>query len=121
MQQEYKGKLPDDAWEAHMRKALNDAAWQNLAYVPYCPHAPCCRPKCEQPSYAWVSNHSSCIKHFIQTNRALCASAGLMPGANPRSHPLFEPRTTLCLDAAETQMTQSQVPEVDMMSSSERS
>jgi hypothetical protein len=35
-----------------MRKALNDAAYSSLAYVPYCSTMPVAK-KCETPRFAW--------------------------------------------------------------------
>ena len=45
--------VPDDAWEYHMRKAANDAAFNGLAYKPYCSTMPV-KPKEDAPKFAWV-------------------------------------------------------------------
>lgn len=50
-----KGDIPAEAWEYQMRKALNDAAFNNLAYEPYCPHMPTHHKDCPHPVFAWVS------------------------------------------------------------------
>ncbi|KAF5835414.1 hypothetical protein DUNSADRAFT_7449 [Dunaliella salina] len=45
--------IPDNAWEFHIRKNLNDAAYNSLKYVPVC----CCTPvcaKCNNPKYMWT-------------------------------------------------------------------
>ena len=47
-------RIPDDAWEYQVRKALNDAAYTGLDYVPYCSTMPVA-PRCEAPKFAWVS------------------------------------------------------------------
>lgn len=46
--------IPDDAWEYHVRKALNDAAYKGLDYVPYCTTMPV-KPHSEHVSFMWVS------------------------------------------------------------------
>jgi hypothetical protein len=45
-------KVPDDAWEYQIRKALNDAAYNGLDYVPYCSTMPV-QDKCEDPKFMW--------------------------------------------------------------------
>ena len=45
-------KIPDDAWEYHIRKSLNDAAYNGLAYVPYCSTMPV-QKECEDPRFMW--------------------------------------------------------------------
>ena len=45
-------KIPDDAWEYQIRKALNDAAYNGLEYVPYCSTMPV-QEKCEDPKFMW--------------------------------------------------------------------
>ena len=45
-------KIPDDAWEYHIRKGLNDAAYNGLAYVPYCSTMPV-QKECEDPRFMW--------------------------------------------------------------------
>ena len=45
--------IPDDAWEYHIRKALNDAAYQGLEYVPYCTTMPV-KPNSEDVAFMWV-------------------------------------------------------------------
>jgi hypothetical protein len=50
----HKGDIPAEAWEYQMRKALNDAAFNNLAYEPYCPHMPTHHKDCPHPVFAWV-------------------------------------------------------------------
>jgi hypothetical protein len=46
-------EIPDDAWEYQIRKALNDAAFNGLDYVPYCSTMPV-QKKCEDPKFIWV-------------------------------------------------------------------
>jgi hypothetical protein len=46
--------IPESAWEYHMRAALNDAAYKNLRYVPYCSTLPVTK-KCEDARFMWVS------------------------------------------------------------------
>ncbi|KAK9816971.1 hypothetical protein WJX72_007633 [[Myrmecia] bisecta] len=45
-------KIPDDAHEYHLRKALNDAAYNGLAYVPFCSTMPV-QQQCSEPKFAW--------------------------------------------------------------------
>ena len=45
--------MPDDAWEYHTRKALNDAAYKGLDYVPYSSTMPV-QPKTDEPKFMWV-------------------------------------------------------------------
>lgn len=46
--------IPDDAWEYHIRKSLNDAAYKGLDYVPYCSTMPC-KPESDDVKFIWVS------------------------------------------------------------------
>ena len=81
-QAQHAGKVPDDAWEYHIRKALNDAAYQALEYVPYCSTMPV--PKsCEQPRYVWVSGSGrpGCLQGLLErTVMRMHAAAGIAPG-----------------------------------------
>lgn len=43
--------IPSDAWEYQVRKANNDAAFQNLDYVPYCSCMPTCKAGCANPHF----------------------------------------------------------------------
>ena len=45
-------KVPEDAWEYHIRKALNDAAYNGLEYVPYSSLMPV-PPKDDNPHWIW--------------------------------------------------------------------
>lgn len=45
-------KIPDDAWEYQIRKALNDAAYNGLDYVPYCSTMPV-QESCDDPKFMW--------------------------------------------------------------------
>jgi hypothetical protein len=45
-------KIPDDAWEYQIRKALNDAAYNGLDYVPYCSTMPV-QESCDEPKFMW--------------------------------------------------------------------
>lgn len=45
-------RIPDDAWEYQIRKALNDAAYNGLDYVPYCSTMPV-QPRDENPKWMW--------------------------------------------------------------------
>lgn len=45
--------IPDDAWEYQVRKSLNDAAYNGLDYVAYCPYMPVDK-ECEAPRFMWV-------------------------------------------------------------------
>lgn len=54
--------IPEDAWEYHMRKALNDSAYNNLSYQPYCSTMPVPK-KCDAPQFAWVSKTA----HLVAT------------------------------------------------------
>lgn len=45
--------IPDDAWEYHIRKSLNDAAYKGLDYVPYCSTMPL-KPESESVRFIWV-------------------------------------------------------------------
>eukprot|EP00201_Polytomella_parva_P000547 CAMPEP_0175077644 /NCGR_PEP_ID=MMETSP0052_2-20121109/23533_1 /TAXON_ID=51329 ORGANISM="Polytomella parva, Strain SAG 63-3" /NCGR_SAMPLE_ID=MMETSP0052_2 /ASSEMBLY_ACC=CAM_ASM_000194 /LENGTH=88 /DNA_ID=CAMNT_0016347189 /DNA_START=12 /DNA_END=275 /DNA_ORIENTATION=+ len=44
--------VPDSAWEFHLRRSLNDAAYSSLDYVPYCSTMPV-QKKCDQPKFMW--------------------------------------------------------------------
>lgn len=46
--------VPSDAWEYHMRKSLNDAAYRSLDYVPYCSTMPV-QPGAPTAKFMWVS------------------------------------------------------------------
>ena len=46
--------IPEDAWEYQIRKALNDAAYNGLQYVPYCSTMPV-QEKCDEPKFMWAS------------------------------------------------------------------
>ncbi|KAL3161066.1 hypothetical protein ABBQ38_009449 [Trebouxia sp. C0009 RCD-2024] len=45
-------KVPEDSWEYHTRKALNDAAYKGLDYVPYCSTMPV-QPQTDEPKFMW--------------------------------------------------------------------
>lgn len=45
-------KVPDDAWEYQIRKALNDAAYNGLEYVPYCSTMPV-QPRDDNAKWMW--------------------------------------------------------------------
>ncbi|BDA47391.1 hypothetical protein COCOBI_10-2390 [Coccomyxa sp. Obi] len=45
-------KIPSDAWEYHIRKALNDAAYNGLEYVPYCSTMPV-QEQTANPQFMW--------------------------------------------------------------------
>ncbi|KAG2442642.1 hypothetical protein HXX76_002726 [Chlamydomonas incerta] len=45
-------KIPKNAWEYHIRRQLNDAAYNHLEYVPYCSTMPV-QPRCEEPKFMW--------------------------------------------------------------------
>ena len=45
-------RIPDDAWEYQIRKALNDAAYNGLDYVPYCSTMPV-QPRDDNPKWLW--------------------------------------------------------------------
>lgn len=45
-------RIPDDAWEYQVRKALNDAAYNGLDYVPYCSTMPV-QPRDDNPKWLW--------------------------------------------------------------------
>ena len=45
-------KVPEDAWEYQIRKALNDAAYNGLDYVPYSSTMPV-QPKDDSPKWMW--------------------------------------------------------------------
>ena len=53
-------KVPDDAWEYHTRKALNDAAYKGLEYVPYCSTMPV-KPQTDEPKFMWVRMTRACV------------------------------------------------------------
>lgn len=87
-------KIPDDAWEYHIRKALNDAAYQNLEYVPYCSTMPV-RKACDaQPKFMWVSTrHASKAVRTVQcvyTRRRWAGEARQAPSG-------IEDHMTTCL------------------------
>lgn len=46
--------VPADAWEYHMRRSLNDAAYRSLDYVPYCSTMPV-QPNAPSAKFMWVS------------------------------------------------------------------
>ncbi len=48
-------KIPSDAWEYHIRKSRNDAAYNGLEYVAYCSAMPVQR-EAETPQFLWVSH-----------------------------------------------------------------
>lgn len=57
-------KVPTDAWEYLIRRALNDAAYNNLDYVAYCPHTPCCsKGPCKDAKFLWVSKRTTLVTH----------------------------------------------------------
>lgn len=45
-------RIPDDAWDYQIRKALNDAAYNGLDYVPYCSTMPV-QPHDANPKWMW--------------------------------------------------------------------
>ena len=45
-------KVPEDAWEYQIRKALNDAAYNGLDYVPYCSTMPV-QQHDDNPKWVW--------------------------------------------------------------------
>lgn len=45
-------KVPEDAWEYQIRKALNDAAYNGLEYVPYCSTMPV-QQHDDTPKWVW--------------------------------------------------------------------
>ena len=47
--------IPDDAWEYHIRKSLNDAAYKGLDYVPYNTTMPL-TPQSDNVKFIWVSS-----------------------------------------------------------------
>ena len=51
-------KIPSDAWEYHIRKALNDAAYNGLEYVPYCSTMPV-QEQTASPQFMWVSKNKT--------------------------------------------------------------
>lgn len=51
--------IPDDAWEYHIRKSLNDAAYKGLDYVPYCTTMPL-KPQSDNVKFLWVRAPLSC-------------------------------------------------------------
>jgi hypothetical protein len=53
----HKGDITAESWEYQMRKALNDAAYNNLAYEPYCPHMPTHHKDCPHPVFTWVRSY----------------------------------------------------------------
>lgn len=59
--------IPADAWEYQIRKSLNDAAYQNLSYKPYCSRMPVCKKgECKDPKFIFG-----------------CVSLGVAPGCMP--------------------------------------
>jgi hypothetical protein len=66
-----KGDIPAEAWEYQMRKALNDAAYSNLAYEPYCPHMPTHHKDCPHPVFTWVRNTIAFSTNQLQIGRML--------------------------------------------------
>lgn len=63
-------KIPDDAWEYHTRKALNDAAYKGLDYVPYSSTMPV-QPQTDEPKFMWVRMMSFCCCHEVLPNRGV--------------------------------------------------
>lgn len=51
-------KVPDDAWEYHIRRTLNDAAYNSLEYVPYSSTMPV-QPKNDGPKFIWKRKERS--------------------------------------------------------------
>lgn len=45
-------KIPEDAWEYHIRKSSQDAAFTTLEYVPYCSTMPV-QQSCDEPRFMW--------------------------------------------------------------------
>lgn len=60
-------EVPSNAWEYAMRKALKDAAYTSLVYVPVCTHAPVCKPHCTSPTYIWVCCYACCTWAQLRT------------------------------------------------------
>ena len=63
--------IPNDAWEYHIRKSLNDAAYQSLEYAPYCSTMPVAKT-CTEPRFMWVSE--DCFygrRHTIRPDRTI--------------------------------------------------
>lgn len=52
---------PADAWEYQMRKAANDAVYQNLQYVPYSSKMPV-DPNEQHPRFIWVRLNASHLR-----------------------------------------------------------
>jgi hypothetical protein len=57
--QHAKDSIPPSAHEYQMRKALGDAAYQTLSYLPVCTHMPTCTA-CAAPAFVWVSLGRAC-------------------------------------------------------------
>jgi hypothetical protein len=52
-------EIPENHWEYHMRKSMNDgkgdSVYRNLSYVPVCNCAPVCHgEKCRNPYWMWT-------------------------------------------------------------------
>jgi hypothetical protein len=52
-------EIPENHWEYHMRKSMNDgkgdSVYRNLSYVPVCNCAPVCNgEKCRNPYWMWT-------------------------------------------------------------------
>eukprot|EP00798_Chlamydomonas_sp_ICE-L_P020454 gene20454-27242_t len=45
-------KIPDQAWDYHIRRSINDAAYNSLDYVPYASTMPVPQ-KCDNPKFMW--------------------------------------------------------------------
>ena len=82
--------MPDDAYEYQVRKALNDAAYTGLAYVPYCSTMPV-PPRCEAPKFAWVSFFF--FSSFLSSRLETAPPRSAFPHTGPTRPALFPSST----------------------------
>jgi hypothetical protein len=66
--------IPDAAWEYHIRKSLNDAAYKGLDYVPYNTTMPL-TPQSDNVKFIWVSQDLPCSAGLLIMKHMLGCSA----------------------------------------------
>jgi hypothetical protein len=65
--------IPDDAWEYHIRKSLNDAAYKGLDYVPYNTTMPL-TPQSDNVKFIWVSSGPCSTELLIKKHILGCSA-----------------------------------------------
>ena len=104
--------IPDDAWEYQIRKALNDAAYNGLEYVPYCTTMPI-QPNSENVAFMWVrtvcticSSTVACSSSYDALSvglHVLRAAISLCAGAEEEDSPLDAGRSAMTATSVRSQ------------------